>query len=178
MRKPILVGILIFSLGLNAASFGVLAWHWWFDEREDLLTTSGESDGWHRWFHEQRKVLKEPDETDLGKGDRKRIKELWAATDPGELGRIKRQAKDKLLEVLDLLDRSPLDEKALEKATAELVALKGRKETETIRRLRAVVSGLTEEKKRLFLGYLKSCIEKQQREKSSRAPARTAYEAM
>jgi len=163
MKKVILVGILIFSLGLNAAGFAVLARHWWISESEDLLTTSGQSYGWHRWFHAQRDLVKEHGGAYLDRSDRKRIKELWAATDPGEIGRFRRQAKEKLLEVLDLLDRSPIDEKALENATAELAALKGRKETENVRRLKAVVSGLSEQQRHAFLNYLKAHIERRLR---------------
>lgn len=168
MRKTVLVGILIFSLGLNIASFSMVALHWWFHEPDDLLTTSTESGGWHTWFHRQRYLLKSPEGAQLGRSDREKIKSLWAATDPGELGRLRSQAKEKLVVILGLLDQNPIDEKALEKATAELAALRGKKETESILRLRAVVSGLTEQKKHAFLGYLKARVVREQRKKSTR----------
>ncbi len=135
MRRGIFTGILVFSLALNLAVAGTLAWHLWLADR----------------FNGTPVVPGTP----LTRSD---VRQIVNASGDGQwqsMRQYRQKIFEKNAEILDLIAAKPDDAGAITKAVDELTALKGSLERQSVERIRRIVASLPDEKKAAFIDFMK-----------------------
>jgi hypothetical protein len=140
MKKILFRSIFAFSIVLNVAGLGSLAWHDWSHRHKETVTSLGEST--------------------LSRDDLKKIKTLYSSNETGNLSEKRRQMQLKRLELLDVIEKEPNDNERLHKTVDELIAVMADKERVSVERLRKAVNALPTDKRTAFLEYLKNRVGK------------------
>ncbi len=137
MKRTILVVLLVVSLSMNVAVGATVIWN--------LLR--------------DRQPVPQPDapvETSLNKDDVQRISAAWPRDHRAEMMELRRQIRDKKLEILDLIAKNPGDLKAAEERIDQLIQLRGRMEKKALTRISEIMRSLPEEKRTAFFGFLRN----------------------
>lgn len=135
MKKALFIGAFVFSVVLNLAVAGTIAWH--------------------RWALRQVTPLPAPSTAQLNPDDRRAIAGLWRSADCNEVLGLREQVMRKKAEVLELIAANPGDVRALDQKVQELAELRAQMERRALTGISRIMAELPPEKRSAFLGFLK-----------------------
>jgi len=136
VKKPLLTGIFVFSLAMNAATVATLGWHLWAEKRSVSAAATTESP--------------------LAREDVKNIYHLWPDSARVGMRELKGKIREKRAEVLNAIAANPNNPQAVEKSVGELMALREHMERQALAGIGAVMANLPQHKRDAFLDFLKS----------------------
>ena len=136
MKKTVFIVLFVFSVSMNMAVLATLGWHFWNSRNQQVQPSI-------------------PDAT-LNQDDVRRISNAWPRNRRAEMRQIRRQIRDKKLEVLELIAKNPGDLKAAEKEIDELVGLRAVMERKALTRISKIMESLPPEKRADFLRFLQT----------------------
>ncbi len=134
MKRAYLIGLLIFSLTVNIAVAGVVAWRYWTARYAPASELAGP----------------------LSRSDLNRIRTKWGANGGGGMRQYWQAVSEKNAEILDRLAANPDNLEAVREPVRELIELRAEAEWESVKRLSRIMRDLPEEKRAAFLAFLKS----------------------
>ena len=135
MKRGLFIALFTFSVALNIAVAGTLAWHLWLPDRGPVAGAAVQGP--------------------LSEIDFRMIRGMWKSDGPRQLMEKRQTIIQKKAELLDLIATKPQDSKAAEKALNELDTLKAEEERMATERIRQIMQGLPEDKRAAFLTFLK-----------------------
>ncbi|MBM4327856.1 MAG: periplasmic heavy metal sensor [Deltaproteobacteria bacterium] len=135
MKRGLFIALFAFSVALNIAVAGTLAWHLWLSDRSPAAAAAVQGP--------------------LTESDFRTIRGMWKSDGPRQLMEKRQVVLQKKADLLDLIAEKPQDPKAADKALDELNALKAEEERMAAERIRQIMQGLPEEKRAAFLTFLK-----------------------
>ncbi len=134
MKSIIFKGLFVFSVGLNLAVIGVVAWKW--SQRSKMFPIG--SDG-----------------SALSRYEARQIKHKWWAVMGEDMGTDREKVAAKYSEIIDMIASSPNVPNAFTEELDELIKLRGAMERRAILNLRRVFRELPPDKRQAFAGFLK-----------------------
>jgi hypothetical protein len=136
MKKALFTSIFVFSLVLNLAVAGTLAWYYLEMQRQPVFPSVGDSK--------------------LTDADFRFIRKQCMGNGPGPMKELRGRINEKRAEALDLLAASPWNPEAAEPIIQDLLALTGQMERQAAARIGKVMAALPDEKRQEFLTFLKA----------------------
>lgn len=135
MKRAFFVGLLMFSLLVNASVGVVIARHWW---------------------HEKKFTAIESTECPaLSTEDVKNISKSWSGETKMGIIKTRRELQSKRAEVLDLIASNPGNLKPAQDAIHEMINLRAVLESQILERISQTMASLPHEKRMALLEFLK-----------------------
>jgi len=136
MKKALFTSIFVFSLVLNLAVAGTLAWYYLEMQRQPVFPSVGDSK--------------------LTDADFRFIRKQCMCDGPCPIVELRSRIIEKRAEALDLLATNPGNPEAAEPKIRDLVELTGQMERQAAARIGKVMAALPDEKRQEFLTFLKA----------------------
>lgn len=134
MKSVVFKGLFIFSLALNLAIFGTVAWKW--SQRSHVFAPGTE--GYALSPHQARQ-----------------IKRQWRAGMGKEMEKGREKVAAKYGKIIDMISSKPNGPDDLDKELDELIKLRGEMERQAILNLKNIFKGLSPDKREAFANFLK-----------------------
>jgi hypothetical protein len=139
MKKAIFVGILIFSLALNAAVAATVGWYYWKQSR---------------WEREAEKGFTET--SALTQDDFQAIRQMWPRDERMRMMEMRRRIMAKNAEVVDAIVGHPGDMGTADQKIRELMAIRGEMEREAFSRMSTILATLPPDKREAFAQFVRT----------------------
>jgi hypothetical protein len=139
MKKAIFVGILIFSLALNAAVAATVGWYYWKQSQ---------------WASEADKGFAQA--TALTTDDVQTIRQMWPRDEHMRMMDMRRKIMAKNAEVIDAIVQHPGDMGPADQKIRELMAVRGEMEREAFSRMSTILATLPPDKRESFAQFIRT----------------------
>jgi hypothetical protein len=135
MKRAFFVGLLVFSLLVNASVGVVIARHWWHEKKYNAIEST--------------------ECPALSREDLQKISKNWSGETKMGIMKTRRELQSKRAEVLDLIASNPGNLKPAQSAIHELINLRAVLESQILERISQTMASLPHEKRMAFLEFLK-----------------------
>ncbi|MEJ2716053.1 MAG: hypothetical protein P8182_02780 [Deltaproteobacteria bacterium] len=136
MKKMIFTGVLVFSLALNAAVFGTLAWNQWFQEGVLALPSAEQS-------------------TTLTAPELREIRSNWPERGLNRMRETRERILEKKREIIDLIAKNPGNPRVVERPLSELISLRAQQERDAVARINKLAATMPAEQRDSFLRVIR-----------------------
>lgn len=135
MKRAFFVGLLVFSLLVNASVGVVIARHWWHEKKFTAIELT--------------------DCPALSTEDVKKISKSWSGETKMGIIKTRRELQSKRAEVLDLIASNPGNLTPAQDAIHEMINLRAVLESQILERISQTMASLPHEKRMALLEFLK-----------------------
>jgi len=139
MKRVIFIGIVIFSLALNAAVAATVGWYYW---------------KYHSWEKEAEQSFAAT--AALTGEDLQTIRQMWTPDARMKMMEMRKRILVKNSEVINAISRHPGNMAAADKEINELLALRGQMEREAYTRMSTILANLPADKREAFTGFVRN----------------------